>query len=124
MNDTNTTAEKEVKLARPVALEVTGGTITGKYCGSQQRQAKDGGKPYFGHIIEGAGVALDYKTKAATALPEGRWFVFGKTRLDRFMREVQPGERIKITYLGKEKNRNEAGEETEGSHHAYRVTYA
>jgi len=103
-----------------VSLNVKGGVIEGIFQTTQKRQSD--GNEYIVHIIEGKGIGLDKATKKPIALEEGRYGVFGVTRLDPLMRELQKGDKVRLTYLGMEKNdKSEKNPSGEGEHHTYEV---
>lgn len=107
---------REVVPSQPVSIEVAGGYIEGKFIKTMTRLSKHG-EDYTGHVIEATkATVVNREDGKPLALNAGRYFVFGRTRLDRLMREVERGERVRITYEGKKPN--EGGE---GEHHAFTV---
>jgi hypothetical protein len=114
--------ERAVQESRAVSIAVEGGTISGVFVKFSTRTSKDG-KEYSGWIVEGTGVIEDRKTGKPAAALAGRYFIFGANRLDRQMREVERGEKIKISYLGMEKNEVAGPDGNYGKHHNYKVVY-
>ena len=112
---------RSVVPSKPVSINVEGGSIEGKFCGTQKRTS-DSGDEYTLHIIEGKGIALDKATKKPVALDVARYGVFSTVRMARLMREVSIGANVKIVYLGMKKNEaTEANPDAEGVHHDYDV---
>ena len=129
MKKTNTqetagqTGEREVQTSRAINIQVEGGLVIGELIGFRTRTSHDGNK-YSGWVFQAEKViAENRENKKPESYQPGRYFVFGATRLDRVLQEVETGERVKVVYLGKEKNETAGPDGTFGQHHAYRVTY-
>jgi len=118
----NGPAERAVQESRAVSLAITGGTMSGIFVKHATRTAKDGGE-YSGWIVEGSGVVEDRKSGKGVPAPAGRYFIFCASRLDRQMREIERGEKIRIDYLGMERNEVAGPDGTFGKHHNYKVVY-
>ena len=113
--------EHVVEESRAISLTVQGGTMTGEFVRGASRTSKDGGI-YNGWILKNAeGVGDDYKTHTAVLFPKARYFIFSTQRLDRLMREVEKGDRIRIVYLGLMENEIPGPEGDYGKHHAFKV---
>jgi hypothetical protein len=118
----NAPGERQVEESRAVSITVAGGCMAGEFVKHSTRYTKEGAE-YSGWIIKGQGVIEDRATKAATPAPAGRYFVFSAQRLDRQLREVERGEKIRITYLGLEQNEKAGPDGSFGKHHSFKVVY-
>jgi len=119
--ESRTKEANEVIPSTLISIEVEGGTITGRYVKTQARTSKHGDE-YVVHIFDKAsGISLSRSENKPAAFAEGRYAVFGRTRLDRLMREVDRGEVVKIDYLGKMENENAGPDGQKGEHHAFKV---
>jgi len=114
-------AGQEVQPARAVSIQVPGGMIEGELIGYRTRKSKTG-EEYSGWVFQATKAVIeDRDTKSATPAAAGRYFVFNATRLDRILQEVNAGDEVRVTYLGKEKNEKPGADGTTGQHHAFSV---